>query len=121
MKSLTPREKKEYERDHTIVRGIFKNLESPGSSTTFPFRKWPGDKLEMITLKHDEEREVPYMVARHLNENCIVEEDQSYILGPNGLPQLSGIKRYRQRFAFLSTSFKDFDLEREKVKLEKEK
>lgn len=52
------------------VRGIFKNLEYPGTGITFPFRAgWKGP-IKQFTLFDGVEYEIPETLAKHLNERC---------------------------------------------------
>lgn len=58
--------KKEFERDHTMVKGKFSFLESPGADLTFPFHKYPDDQPRSYTFEDGKNYEVPYMVAKHI-------------------------------------------------------
>lgn len=59
-----------YERDHKMVKGIFRFHELPKGEMSFPFKKHFGDQVEKYHMKDGEVYTVPYMVARHLNTNC---------------------------------------------------
>lgn len=102
----TPHAKANYERDHQQVRGIFKNLETPGQKLTFFFRRYLKDQVKKYVLEHDVEATVPYMVAEHINNNCSVEQN-SLLLGPDGRPVTKHLKP-KSRFAFIQTSFSRF-------------
>lgn len=60
----------QYKRDHVMVKGIFRNLEDPGHSITFPFRKHKVDKIKNYTLHDGKVSELPMMVVDHINTNC---------------------------------------------------
>lgn len=52
------------------VRGIFKNLEFPGTGISIPFRAgWKGP-VRQFDLFDGVEYVVPETLAKHLNENC---------------------------------------------------
>lgn len=55
------------------VRGIFKNLEAPGTGVKFPCRFWKGAIMN-FHLMDGEEYVIPRVVADHLNENCAYKE-----------------------------------------------
>jgi len=58
--------KKNYERDHKMVKGKFSFLEVPGGTLRFSYIKYDGDKTLRYELKDGEVYELPYMVAKHL-------------------------------------------------------
>jgi len=58
--------KKQYDRDHTMVKGKFSNLETKGAELTFPFHKYPEDQVRSYSLIDGNNYELPYMVAKHL-------------------------------------------------------
>jgi len=62
--------KKQFERDHKKVRGVFRFMESPGGTLRFAFRKYKEDPVWHFELKDGEVCELPLMVARHLSQNC---------------------------------------------------
>lgn len=52
------------------VRGIFKNLEYPGTGISIPFRAgWKGP-IRKFDLFDGVEATIPETLAKHLNENC---------------------------------------------------
>lgn len=80
---LTDTEKKEVkkkidaqkERDSEIITGVFKNVESPGSSLQFWFKKY--DEPPVYYEFQDGQRyEVPRMVAEHINQNTKVKSHE---------------------------------------------
>ncbi len=58
--------KKQYDRDHIMVKGRFSFKEVPGGTLCFSFFKYKGDKILRYQLKDGEVYELPYMVAKHL-------------------------------------------------------
>lgn len=58
------------QRDKEMVRIRFVNNEQPGSSLSFPYRAYKGDRLEMYHFEDGDIREVPFGVAMHINYNC---------------------------------------------------
>lgn len=52
------------------VKGIFRNLEYPGTAIRFPFRDgWRGP-IKNFTFFDGSEYEIPKTLAKHLNERC---------------------------------------------------
>ena len=52
------------------VKGIFRNVEFPGTGITFPFRGgWKGP-IKQFTMFDGLEYEIPKELADHLNNNC---------------------------------------------------
>jgi hypothetical protein len=87
--------KKMKERDHKVVKGIFRCYEPRGGSFTFSFKKYPGDNVLRYTMVDGETYDVPLMVAKHLNQNCWYPK-HSYVLDADGKPTVdrgSKIKR----------------------------
>lgn len=52
-----------------MVKGIFKNLESPGVGVSFSFRVYK-EAIKTYNLIHGGEYELPIEVVEHLNKNC---------------------------------------------------
>ncbi len=56
------------------VKGIFRNLEYPGTGITFPFRGgWKGP-VKQYSFFDGLEYEIPEELADHLNNNCCYKE-----------------------------------------------
>ena len=90
MRSASPRKtftkdelKKLVEKDHKMVKGIFRCYEPRGGSFTFSFKKHKGDQILKYTMADGEIYEVPMMVAKHLNQNCWYPR-HSHVLDVNG-------------------------------------
>lgn len=64
------------ERDYKLVRGIFKRMRNSHVPFKFYFKKYKGRVLE-YTLKDGHVYEIPYMVAKHLHDNCYVAVHQN--------------------------------------------
>ena len=56
------------ERDNTMVTGIFRNLEIPGSIIKVPFRI--GKHMEEKYFMDNQEYTIPYAWALHLDQGC---------------------------------------------------
>ena len=52
-----------------IVKGIFKNLECPGTMLTFCFRKYK-EPIKTYYLMDGNEYDLPIEVIEHINSNC---------------------------------------------------
>lgn len=85
-----------------IVRGIFKNIESPGCSLKFSFRDRPGP-IRTFNLDDGKIYEIPYAVAVHLNRNCFLPV-HSTILDKEGKPT-KHTGKVNHRFSFQSLEF----------------
>lgn len=57
----------ERKRDAKMVRGRFEYHESPGAEFFFRYHAYEGDPVVDYTLQDGEVRELPYGVAKHLN------------------------------------------------------
>lgn len=94
-----------WERDHKIVRGVFKNFELPGAPVTFSFSKYKGDPMMRYTLLDGETHELPYMIVKHINDNCRYPVNQ-YASDADGKP-IHKVGKWIQRYGFYSTDFSD--------------
>lgn len=65
--------KKQQKADNKLVTGIFKNLEDPGGTIQFPYRKHKEDDIVTYTLTDGERYDLPLCVARHLNTGTRIE------------------------------------------------
>ena len=79
--------KRAKEKDHKLVKGIFRCYEPRGGSIKFSFRKYKGDAVANYTLKDGEIYSLPLMVAKHLNQNCWWPR-HSHVLDANGNPSV---------------------------------
>lgn len=95
------------EKDHKMVKGIFRCYEPREGSMTFSFKKYKGDEVLKYTMIDGDIRTIPYMVARHLNKNCFYPK-HSYVLDENGKPSVQVGKKV-QRCSFESLEFQDLE------------
>jgi hypothetical protein len=65
--SMNPELKKLMEEESKIVRGRFKNYETPGGNLPFQSRKYPNQEVFKIVFQDGGVYDVPLWVARHLN------------------------------------------------------
>jgi len=94
---------KQRERDRTPVTGFFRNLEAPGDTIKFIYKKYKGDLIETYEFKDGEAKTIPYGVAQHINEKGKIPEHRN-VLDDQGKP-ISKITSNRRRFVFSSTEF----------------
>ena len=59
------------ERDYKLVRGVFKRFKNEQVPYKFYFKKWAGPVMEFV-MRDGHVYEIPYMVAKHLHENCYI-------------------------------------------------
>ena len=93
----------QWEKDHAMVRGVFKNFELPGAPVTFSYCKYKGDSIRSYTLTDGDSFELPYMVVKHINDNCRYPVNE-FSTGPDGKPSHK-IGKWVQRYGFFSTDF----------------
>ena len=93
---------KAYKEESKLVKGVFKNLESPGSEIEFSYKKYPQDPIRKYTLKDGESYEIPLYLARHLNNDCRIKQSSNVVdVMGNRTVKPTPIQRYQ----FLSTEF----------------
>ncbi len=97
------------EKDHKMVKGIFRCSEPRGGSITFSFKKYKGDDVLKYTMVDGDTYDVPIMVAKHLNQNCYYPK-HCHVLDANGKPSVEVGKKV-QRCSFESLEFQDLDTE----------
>jgi hypothetical protein len=64
--------KKMYDRDHQMVKGKFSFLEVPGGELRFTYMKYEGDPVLRYKWRDGDIVEVPYMVAKHIDQDVKV-------------------------------------------------
>lgn len=127
-KSISPDLKKYIDEETKLVRGRFKNYETPGGALPLTCGKYPGQPMFSKTFQDGEEYEVPLWVARHLNGTDVTAKELngkigscSYpihgfkweaanapqsMLGEQGIPvPIVGVAKRKQRFGFESLEF----------------
>lgn len=90
--------KKQFEKDHTMVKGRFNFKEVPGGTLVFSFFKYKEDKPKRYELVDGETYTLPYMVAKHLAMNVYEDIYQNQV-DKDGRPiQVAISKRHRTGF-----------------------
>lgn len=89
--------------DHKKVKGIFRCFEPQGGSVTFSYKKYKEDPVQTYTMVDGSIYTVPYMVAKHLNQNCAYPV-HSYSVDANG-NQIPIIGKRVNRCSFESLEF----------------
>ena len=96
---------KEYEEDSRLVTGIFKNLEAPGGTLEFAYRKYPQDPTRLYKFEDGKEYEVPICVAKHINTDCVIQHHK-YLINLDGDRIVEKDKKNSvQRYQFLSKDY----------------
>lgn len=95
------------EKDSRLVRGIFKNFETPGGEVRFVYRKYKGEEIKKYVLRDGETYSIPLGVAKHLNNNCNYPV-HAYTTNEAGIPTMRVGKRVN-RFGFQSLEFMGLD------------
>lgn len=95
------------EKDSRLVRGIFKNFETPGGEVRFVYRKYKGEEIKKYVLRDGETYSIPLGVAKHLNNNCNYPV-HAYTTNEEGIPTMRVGKRVN-RFGFQSLEFMGLD------------
>ena len=89
------------EKDHKLVKGVFRCFEPRGGSFTFNFKQYPGDQVLKFTMVDGETYDIPLMVAKHLNQNCWYPK-HSHVMDADGNPTVDrGTKVKRCSFESL--------------------
>lgn len=93
----------QYKEESKLVTGIFRCYEPQGGSVSFPFKKFPWQKVEHYTFEDGLIYTIPLCVALHLRDNCN-SEIHSHAMDANGVPIISKEKK-KQRMSFESNTF----------------
>ena len=93
------------EKDNRMVRGIFKNFETPGGELRFVFRKYKGEPIKKYVLLDNQVYTIPLGVAKHLNNDCNYPVHK-YATDETGVPTMRIGSRFH-RFGFQSLEFMD--------------
>lgn len=106
------------EKDHKMVKGIFRCFEPRGGSITFSFKKYPGDQILKYTMVDGQVYEIPLMVAKHLNQDCWYPR-HTHVLDANGNPSIDvGKKIKRCSFESLEFVFEDEEPKQDKLQVQ---
>ena len=87
--------------DSRIVKGIFRYYEVPGGEMHFPYKAYRGDPVVKYSLKDNHVYELPYGVAKHLNDNCWYPVHRYEVNEKGKATQLIGSKVNRTGFQSL--------------------
>ena len=79
------------------VTGTFINIECPGQPAKICGRYYKGMPYFCKVLMDGEKAEIPYSVARYINER-IYHEEHTHILDAEGKPMKGGKKIFRYKF-----------------------
>jgi hypothetical protein len=106
----------EYQMDHQMVKGVFKNFQQKNNPIRFVFRKYGHDPIEWYPkdilgkkqyFQDGKTYEIPLMVANHLNNACYRPVQQNQLDPVTGKPipeVMVGSKNHR--FGFINTDFR---------------
>lgn len=97
------------EKDHKMVKGIFRCYEPRGGAITFSFKKYKGDDVLKYNMIDGDVYDIPLMVAKHLNQGCYYPK-HTHVLDANGHPSVEVGKKV-QRCSFESLEFQDLKAE----------
>jgi len=95
------------QKDHKMVKGIFRCYEPRGGSMTFSFKKYKGDEVLKYTMVDGEIYDIPLMVAKHLNQQCYYPK-HAHVLDADGKPSVEVGKKV-QRCSFESLEFQEIE------------
>ena len=70
--------KRQFEKDHKMIKGIFHFKEVPGGTLCFSYSKYKETPLR-YALVDGETYELPYMVAKHLAKDVFTEVFQNQV------------------------------------------
>ena len=94
---------KNCKEDQKMVKGVFKNLESPGGDVTFAYRGHKGEPIRVYNLIDGETYDIPIGVARHINRQCKYMKS-AHLVDRDGKPMV-GAGKPTQRYEFGSTDY----------------
>lgn len=94
------------------VKGVFKNLECPGTLLSFPFRKYK-EPIKTYHLMDGVVYELPIEVVEHINNNCAYKQHRWALGGSKKLIAMDGsdvsskkeVARTTSRFAFQPSEY----------------
>ena len=82
--------------DQKMVKGVFKNIESPGGDVTFAYRGHKGEPIRVYNLIDGETYNIPLGVARHVNRQCKYTKS-AHLVDKEGKPMV-GAGKATQRY-----------------------
>lgn len=95
------------DKDHEMVRGIFRFYEVPGGSMNFVYKAHKGDEVERYDMVDGHIYTIPLGVAKHLNKNLWYPV-HGYMMDENGGHSMKVNQRVR-RCGFQSLEFIDIE------------
>ncbi|MFQ5685090.1 MAG: hypothetical protein ACE5GV_00370 [Candidatus Scalindua sp.] len=90
--------------DSKIVKGVFKNHESPGGDAIFSIRLYKGDPIRTYNLVDGETYDLPLGVAKHINNQCRYKKHK-WLVDKNG-NKMMGADNPIERYSFTSTDYR---------------
>ena len=102
--ALEDEQRRLWEEESRLVKGIFRCHEPRGGEVTFSFKKYKWDNVIKYTFRDGEQYEIPLAVARHLNEDCNYVQHTN-VLGPDGRPTKNTAGKKVSRMNFESLDF----------------
>jgi len=93
------------EKDQSMVRGIFRNHETPGAGLKFAFKHYKEIPLKDYDLQDETIYNLPLGVVKHLNNNTWYPQ-HAHTLDKDGKPAVNISKKVR-RFSFSPVDFVD--------------
>jgi hypothetical protein len=101
------------EEDAAIVEGRFefKEITNPkeakGATVTFHYRKYPSEPVVTYTIKHNEVRQLPLGVAKHINGElgACKYSIHKHVMDKQGVPKIDMAGESVHRMGFHSTKF----------------
>lgn len=107
----TPEEKKKASEmietarkiDAKLVKGKFKNLESPGGDLMFAYHYYKGEPTRVYHMLDGQEYEIPVGVAKHINRQCKYKKSK-HLIDKDGNRMITADKPI-ERYQFVSTEF----------------
>jgi len=94
---------KAHKEDSKIVKGIFKNHESPGGDAIFSVRLYKGDPIRTYNLVDGESYDLPLGVAKHINRQCQYKRHK-WLVDANG-NKIIGADKPTERYSFVSNDY----------------
>lgn len=89
--------------DEKLVKGVFKNLEAPGTETMFSYRAYKEHPIQTYTFEDGKTYEIPLGVAKHINRDCKYQRSAN-LVDAEGKPMV-GEGKPIQRYEFTSTDY----------------
>ena len=102
----SPEYKKQYDRDHKMVKAKFINHESQGATLRFNFMKYHDCSERPYVFKDGEVYDIPLMIYEHINNNCRYQIHHYEVDESTAMPT-KRIGRFIPRFSFIPLLYTD--------------